>query len=361
MAGAVLLGGEACGAKTPLLIGTIATCTPAATRTCVGPEECLGVEECVTDGSTWGECVCEVDVAPVCFDSSFGAQGSPISLHFIVDRSGSMVDFWTPTIDALSTFFSDSSSAGLSVALDFFPPIDASEECEPETYASPDVGFGTLNAQSGPGDPHEEALQQFLIRVGLPQGGTPMFPAYEGAVQVATERSDNAGGGELVVIVLVTDGEPSGCDSTNSKILLLQFVEDVAGGPPPIRTFTIGLQGVDEALIEALAERGNGDAFFVGRGDVSQQLITSFESIRRRLSCDFQLVGVPNDFDESVDVTFTLEGSDEALPFDPSCAFGGWTLDDTTTPPSLSLCESACERVKLAEQGTLRIVVGCDE
>jgi hypothetical protein len=63
-----------------------------------------------------------------CASSSTGAQPVPLDLYFLMDSSKSMADAtgagsskWAAVSSALNTFFNDSGSAGLGVALKYFP------------------------------------------------------------------------------------------------------------------------------------------------------------------------------------------------------------------------------------------------
>ena len=349
-----------CGARTPLplLEESELTCAPGEEQTCLGEDGCSGVQECLPDGSGFTACSCEPEV---CFDQVFGATGSPVSLHFIVDRSGSMVVFWEATTGALSSFFGDPASAGLNVALDFFPPLGSDEitQCEIDSYRTPDVDFGELTPETGSADAQEGALLSELAR-NFPEGGTPMYPAYAGAIEASQQRALSAGGGEIVVVVLVTDGEPTGCESINSKIQVVQLAAEAVGDSPPVRTFAVGLETADQVLVEAVAENGNGESFFIGTEDVAQELVASFERIRKRLSCDYQLSGVPDVLPDDVTVTFTPGSAGASpLPYDPACTQGGWALDKSVSPPVISLCDDACNSIRNDENGELRISAGC--
>jgi hypothetical protein len=68
------------------------------------------------------------DLDGACAASSIGAQPVPLDLYFLMDSSKSMLDQtgagttkWAAVSSALNTFFTDSGSAGLGVALKYFP------------------------------------------------------------------------------------------------------------------------------------------------------------------------------------------------------------------------------------------------
>ena len=77
-------------------------------------------------GSSIGTTDASLDGA--CAASSVGAQPVPLDLYFLMDSSKSMLDQtgagttkWAAVSSALNTFFTDSGSAGLGVALKYFP------------------------------------------------------------------------------------------------------------------------------------------------------------------------------------------------------------------------------------------------
>ena len=79
-----------------------------------------------TGGSSSGNTDASLDGA--CAASTVGAQPVPLDLYFLMDSSKSMNDQtgagttkWAAVSSALNTFFTDSGSAGLGVALKYFP------------------------------------------------------------------------------------------------------------------------------------------------------------------------------------------------------------------------------------------------
>src|SRR5262245_21746779 len=99
---------EACGARTGLRVLGQA-CEPGSSRSCIGKNGCSGRERCLAGSPEWSECQCSEDAGhEICFERKFSGQSTPVSLLFLVDRSGSMVAFWKEATTALERFFMDS-------------------------------------------------------------------------------------------------------------------------------------------------------------------------------------------------------------------------------------------------------------
>ncbi len=365
LATAVLAAGGAastssgCGARTQLPVGSDASvCAEGSVEPCEGPGSCQGSRRC--EDADWSACQCAPVDAAVCFDQIYDARTTGLSLAFAVDRSTSMLVFWPEVRLALGDFFADPASAGLRVALDFFPATSGGAVCEEASYLVPDVPFGQLAASAAPADAQEQALLDLLARVE-PNGSTPMLPAYSGAIEASKARAREAGPGETVVVVLVTDGEPAGCEGTNTTPRVVELAGAAASGSPKIRSFAIGLEGASDVLVEKVAERGNGEAFFIEGDSITESLTAAFEKIRNRLACDYDVLGVEELAPADVTVTFDAgDGTERTLPFDPGCARGGWELASSAGGGfRVSLCERACLDAKGVDRGRIRVSARC--
>jgi hypothetical protein len=96
------------------------------------------------------------------------------------DKSGSMLmdQKWAGAKAALNAFFQDSDSAGLNIALRFFPddePVAGCNEnaCSTAACATPLVPVGELNAQTAVNDPQQAALVA-AVESRNPSGQTPL-------------------------------------------------------------------------------------------------------------------------------------------------------------------------------------------
>jgi hypothetical protein len=174
---------------------------------------------------------------------------------------------------------------------------------------------------------------------------------------------------ESTVVIFVTDGEPNGCDEDYDHISQLAATALADEG---IMTFSIGLEGSNEAQIDQLAEAGGTETgFFISSGaNAEQDLLEALNAIRgQTLSCDFAM---PEPEDPSmpidpakVNVTFT-PGSGMAVTLpqvdgEGDCASSSsWYYDDPDAPTLITLCPSACELVREDTDGMLQILIGCE-
>src|SRR5262249_29971209 len=144
--------------------------------------------------------------------SSAGAEQLPISLVFVIDRSGSMggdaIDAkWNAAVDSLEDFFATSAASKIKASLSLFAQPD---ECNVASYSAPEVLMRTL--------PEPTAFSN-VLRATQPAGETPTLPALQGAIAYAQGvQAALVDKREKVAIVLVTDGDPSSCGSTPDNV-----------------------------------------------------------------------------------------------------------------------------------------------
>lgn len=196
-----------------------------------------------------------------------------------------------------------------------------------------------------------------------PSTGTPTSAALDGALQFAkgwqTGHTDHK-----TVVVLATDGLPSGCDDSIPNIA--QIAAAAANGAPPISTFVIGV-GADLHNLDPVAASGGTKAAIVV--DSSQQaFIDALKQVGSlAMACEYVL---PNDADggdvdtHKVNVLFTPSGASQPTvvgkvngPGD--CASGGWYYDNENTPTKVIVCPSTCDTFKNDKQGKVEFQVGC--
>jgi hypothetical protein len=289
----------------------------------------------------------------------------PVSMFIAVDKSGSMGgDKWDDTNAAFTAFFTDPAADDLSVALRFWPEGDCDEDsCNVQACAQPQIPLGSL------ADPAHEAALVALFNQTDPDGPTPMSAALAGATQWAVNQQSGGEGAERVVVVLVTDGSPNGCDESIAGI---SSIAADAYNVGDVMTFTVGLQGSNEQDIDAIAQAGGTQAgFFIGSGNAQAELLAALKAIQETaVACTFAMPESV-DADKAVDpnkvnVTFTPAGATEPVTIgqvadESACtaAAGGWYYDDPTDPAIIQLCESTCNAVQSDDGATLNIVLGC--
>lgn len=302
----------------------------------------------------------------VCASQSQQVQSIGVDLLLLIDTSYSM-DFnlkWESIAQVLKTFVADSRFAGISVGMQYFP---LRETCDVDEYAKLAVPFGTLPAAATP-------LATSLDEQRM-AGGTPMVPAMQGVMQVATDQAKK-NPGRKAVVVLATDGVPDeSCPSKagglpNDIASVAQIVKGAAMSTPPIITYVVGV-GSGLTALNQIAQAGGGlpTALLVDTTkNVAAEFAVALDSIRRiALTCEFAIPepqpGLYIEFDR-VNVKFT-EASEQTLVYVGSQAgcgkapANGWYYDDPKEPTKVVLCDQACDRVRTAEDGQIDIVYGC--
>lgn len=298
-----------------------------------------------------------------CATSSEGATQIPVNMFVTVDKSGSMNEDqkWSNAKAAFIAFFQDPEVASLRVALRFWPDdgCDANS-CNVDVCASPAVDIGPLSDAA-----HAKALvDEFNAK--SPGGNTPMSAALAGATQWASGYVGKVEGAEKAVVVLVTDGEPNGCDNDINHIAK---VAADAYGASGVQTFAVGLAGSNQTSMDKIAQGGNtSQGFFIGNGNAKADLIAALKKIQSSsVACvyatpkaepgkivDPKLVNV--NYTPSAGMSQTLgQVADEG-----ACgAKGGWYYDDPSKPGIIKLCPTTCEMVQNDPGAKMQIVLGC--
>ncbi|MBW2533640.1 MAG: VWA domain-containing protein [Deltaproteobacteria bacterium] len=291
---------------------------------------------------------------------------TPIAVTMLVavDRSGSMADAgkWSAAKAAFTAFFTNPAADGLQVALSFWPFATCSDQiCITAGCSVPTVSVGSLD------DPGHEAALIGAFNIASPGGGTPMSTALGGACQWAVDRQLSHQGTERVVVVFLTDGEPTVCDLNVHNI-----AAQAAGAyaQAEVLTFAVGLQGSYEPTLDLIAQNGQtGQGFFIGSGNVQADLVNALNAIRETvMACSFAMPdsGDPNQpVDPTrVNVTFTSGGGSPwtipQVPGEAQCGTGGgWYYDDPANPQSINLCDATCDSVQGDLDGRIEVVLGC--
>src|SRR5690606_13133461 len=119
-----------------------------------------------------------------------------------------------------------------------------------------------------------------------PNGGTPTRYALEGALQHAKEWSDSHPD-HTVIVVLATDGEPSGCSGNSMSNIRTVAADYAAQG---IKTFVIGIGNQTGNLNEIAAAGGTGQAIMVTGSNAKQEFIDAMNAIRGvALACEYEI------------------------------------------------------------------------
>jgi len=302
---------------------------------------------------------------PSCAESSETATLVPVNMFITVDKSGSMADNnkWNDAEAAFNAFFADPAAASLRVALRFWPDTGCDEgSCSADICSQPLVDIAPLS------DPThvQNLISAFASRD--PDGNTPTSAALAGATKWATEYTTTVEGTEKVVVILVTDGEPTACDTDINVIAGYAADAYATAGVP---TFAVGMAGSFEADMDAIAQAGNtGEGIFIGNGNAQADLLAALQAIQAsQVSCVFAMPeGVPGKpLDPSkVNVNYTAGGTTDPQTIgqvvdEAACgASGGWFYDDPANPAIITLCPSTCSAVQGDEAAKIEIIVGCD-
>jgi Mg-chelatase subunit ChlD len=312
------------------------------------------------DGNLNQDTACAADVAE--------AEPVPVNLYLMLDRSGSMAGSkWTQATAGMSAFVQDPLSAGLRIALNYFPS-DAND-CDPLSYSTPKVLLGELTAALAPADAQEQLLVDSLSTTKT-TGLTPTYPAFVGQLGYCTSVAKK-NPKEKVIAVLLTDGSPGGCtSSTNTIANIAALAASGYGDNPPIITFTIGLDGSKEAELKQIAQAGGGEAFFLGGSqNVQQDLINKLQQIAGgELACEYVLpesdsTGKPAD-PAKVNVNYYPSGGTSQGLFKvasaQACVPNGWYYDDPQNPTRIILCPATCASVQNDAGAKVQILLGCE-
>jgi hypothetical protein len=325
----------------------------------------------------------------VCQAESREGQRIPVDMYFLVDSSGSMEERvtggskWELVSAALVSFLNDPRNEDTGVGIGYFPdapqaactvgqagclciPIinicfqNAGGSCLVADYATPAVALAL---------PPPLSAVVADITAHVVSGGTPTRPAVEGALQYldgwAAQHPDRKS-----VLVLASDGEPTGCD-TNTPQDVATVAASALAGPHAIKTFVIGVGRSLQSLNLIAEAGGTGEAFLVDTGgDVAKEFSDALDQIRGVASaCDFSIptsAGAGMTVNPAkVNVSYTPTGASEAtlvaqtFEGDPSncTAEGGWYYDNPSAPTMIKLCEATCASLS---GGSIQVEFGCD-
>lgn len=293
-----------------------------------------------------------------CFATGAEARRIPLDIIFLVDRSGSMAGpKWEGTRTALTSFFNDPASTGLGVGMVYFPAAKA-DVCTPQSYAQLDVPIGSLPTNA------------FDLTNSIPASplgtSTPTYGGLNGALLAATAYQD-AHPNHKVILVLATDGDPTGCLPTEIDLIagLAQNARNYNG----VKTYVIGVQGSTIANLNKIAEAGGTNAAYDITQDINE-FSAKIEEIRfEALGCDYEIPEAPpgQQFDPDL-VNFAYipkgVGAEKILPRANDLAEcgdkAGWYYDNNLGPSKIILCPASCSTVQADTTGKVSVQFGCE-
>ena len=305
------------------------------------------------------------DPGETCATSSETATLVPVNMFITVDKSGSMDNDnkWNNTKAAFTAFFQDPDAASLRVALRFWPDGGCDDNtCSIDACSQPQVDIGPLS------DPAQVQSLVGIFNQKSPGGLTPTSAALGGATKWAKNHVAQTEGSEKVVVILVTDGEPTACQEGINEIA--SYAAD-AWATASVPTFAVGLAGSNESQMDVIAQAGNtGQGIFIGNGNAQAELLAALQAIQKsQVACTFAMPqgqpGKPVD-PAKVNVNYTPgDGSGVKtigqVGSEAECgAAGGWYYDDPADPAIINLCPSTCDAVQGDNAAKIEIQLGCD-
>ncbi len=383
------LGGVHCG---PSGVCT-AECAPSGPG-CAAGWACSERGRCVDDSGIRLDSGGGTGDAP--FDACTGLsyeqelQGGPLDIYFIFDRTASMGDDceYVPgqgaPVDSKACFATYAMADYLSSvnpATDTrlaFQFMSLADDCDSTPYATPLVGLTPL-----PVSTDHEIIQEISAERFQGGFGTRIEAALNG---LATFTANNATPGREMIGVLMTDGEPNGCDQNVGNLADIIADHLAATG---IRTFVIGMEGAENDSLETMGAVGGAvahDDYCAGgptpchywnvgdgSGDAIASALTAIIGQAAPLPCEFDVSRLEPPAGETVDygkVNVWMadeEGTQAPIGQVPSVAAcpGGqlaWHYDNPDAPEHGLLCPAACEAVSSAATGSeLTVVLGCQD
>ncbi len=382
---AVTLGTLACGA-----LASTAACSGASSSPAAGGSGGSGGSTAGGAGGLFGDSGKRPGLPEGCAADVYSGELLPLDMFIMLDKSASMDEGgkWGAVTSAISDFVVLPESDGIGVGLSFFP-VPPTAPPPTTCMSDPDCGpygpcfglFGCTGALGGdsciagdyvapavaiaPLPPNAAAITAAIAATGPTGSSTPTSPALEGAIDYAQGWA-SSNPGRLVLVVLATDGEPTGCNPNRVETVAARAREGYEQFPS-VSTFVIGVGSALTTLNLIAKEGGTDQALIVSGGpNTGQEFLDALNVVRGAVSCKFQIpVATTGTADPSqVNVGWTPEGGElEVLPgvgSSSGCQGGdGWYYDNPTNPSRILLCPASCDLVENTK-GVVEVVLGCE-
>jgi hypothetical protein len=309
-----------------------------------------------------------------CVRGHYTAKARALDMFVLLDQSGSMQedeDRWTPVTTALKTFVGLPELAHTGVALQYFP-LGSSDKikCLPATYDPPAVLMAELPDNT---EPLRKSIDDHYFSHDEccdteEHSGTPTRPAVEGALSYMqtwlTQHPDHVG-----VLLLATDGEPSGVCDDNKVPDVAEVLAAAAAGSPQVKSYVIGI-GNNEKLDQLAQAGGTGENALIVDGTgvmTEQQLLDALAKIRNEaLPCDYPIDNIPDVNAVNVEWSVGDDGDTKRLinvVDEAGCTKAsstGWFYDTPKAPTRIKLCPDTCAALGEQVNVSVRIVEGCE-
>lgn len=306
-----------------------------------------------------------LDPDGACAASRTAADVAPVALYVMFESANSMAVKWTPATSGMKTFLKDPISAGLDVALAFFPrPPDGTPVCDQHQYQVPVVPFDLLPKNADP-------IIAAMAAKTADGFNTPIYPALGGAILGARDEA-KAKPGYRGAVLLVTDGAPEGPAPTcsgvdpNDPAVIAGIAAAGLSLDPPVRTFVIGLPGVHVDFANQVAAAGGTDGAIIisDPSTIEAEFEKALVKVKgESLPCDFPIPPKVKDGEvafDHVNVSWTkTDGSSVDLLQNPGCAGGDGWYYDASPPTRIILCPKSCSDVRSDPKAAVTILLGC--
>jgi len=335
-------------------------------------------------GNAANDCTISVD-GEACAGVSYEPEFTPLDIYVMFDQTGSMCSCVDPPLignpcpdpncrktrleairEAMSAFLADPASAGIGVGVGYFGqfPI-GSANCQDSAYSQPSVTIAEL--------PDNANAMMASLNSVAPTGETATGAAIRGACSYASQWKKSNVAQRKVVILLVTDGLPEAPVSCPAANCCPTLADAVAAAQScltgsGIQTYVLGVGPYLDNLRQIAASGGTNDAYLVGSGDVSAEVLQALNMIRGAASipCSLKIppssTGQPLAYNQ-VNIAYADSKCQGTIypnvPSVASCGANvGWYYDDAAAPTHVELCPTSCDQVSTAG-ARLMFTVGC--
>ena len=345
--------------------------------------------ECENDSNCQPPAIC---TGGICGCSALSQEpeltGGALDIYFIFDRTASMGNDCSyragrqPPVNSKACYATYALSDYL---INVSPSVDTrlafqfmslgNNDCNGAPYATPLVDLTALPIPAN--DPLIQAISDETFAGGF---GTHIEGALRGMAQYTSTHGTP---GREMIGVLMTDGDPNGCEE---NIDTLAGIVSNHLNNDGIRTFIIGMQGATDSNLETLAQAGGAEAHddFCGSlappchywsvgdgsGDAIASALQAIVGQAAPLPCSYDVASLTPPSGQSIDygkvnVTLTDPSGTTIIgrvPDAQSCPTDqlAWSYDNPSAPTSIELCPNACAVASAATEGTrLSVVVGC--
>jgi hypothetical protein len=326
--------------------------------------------------------------------SEQAVQTGPLDIYLVFDRTASMgtdCDFTPGTNPPVA---SKACYATYAVAEYFMTPTTdtrlafqfmslSADDCNGGPYATPLIDMTQLPVAAN--DPLVQAISNENFAGGI---GTHIEGAIRGisSYTINHDRTVGAPAGRTTIGILMTDGDPNGCDENiDNLVQLVQNHAAASGGA--VKMFFIGETGATLANLERYAVPGGANPhpdfcgagpnpchyWDVGNGDPAafasaMASIVGQATVYHPLPCTYLVPPPPQGQTldpNKVNVSFNITGADPTRVYkvdsqstcDPDV--GGWYYDNPAQPTQILLCQKSCAAAEGQSGVSIDVEFGC--